>query len=707
MLNIEELNFRLNDLEAKLDDTGYSMSRIVQSQVAKKTKYLPQANTAIGVQLALCIDTIDPWKQNRVRYFHPMMHNPNTPINSLPWAWPVSVFGGFDDSGSNWVPPAGSTLCIMYENGNRHAAFYFGTTWVRDRGPDGKNNFNMSIPEYDKIHSGNRDGYLVGPDDGSQVFPPWNTESYNGNDLDSTIDFDDDPEALQKLTYPNIFGMKTNEKHGIKFVDGNPKCNYRWKRVEINSSCGNHMIFKDDHIHNSGQWAHPTCGGSGAPVDLCNDEDGNPLEQPMSIVHNNTDTCEGEMSDSEIIGGHPSTPDGTTYGLNSNTGTNPYFKHLNECRPIKGVGTPQNNKVALPQSGIQFLSISGHTIGMDDSVEEPKGIPVWKRSTEDFDFGCNDKFLGRMFWISATGHKITINDAEEDTGLRGEDNYIQLLTATGNRIELNDHTVGSPNQGCPPNTGGAKRGITLQSTSNHTIEMIDNLNEQCGETRKEGGTPNNKAKKAFIKIRTGYGLEMAFNDFAGGNATGETASGGGGAEGSQQETKNQNIQIFSPQKDNKDRGPHIMRFQEAPEGPGSVFLRVGGNYLIQTYDNHVTQVGEEDNPSDKLVNVSRNNLIKTEEIHFHKSKIHALQADDIILLMAGTDCQPTAATANSQFVTPDDDGCVPCVWPVLCVSPKGVTISDRVYVSASPDAECANILQMLPFHSCQEFEGCP
>ena len=53
-----------------------------------------------------------------------------------------------------------------------------------------------------------------------------------------------------------------------------------------------------------------------------------------------------------------------------------------------------------------------------------------------------------------------------------------------------------------------------------------------------------------------------------------------------------------------------------------------------------------------------------------------------------------------------EEGCQACIWPVLCLSPKGITISDLVYVSASPDARCADIMQLLPFHSCEKFEGC-
>ena len=45
----------------------------------------------------------------------------------------------------------------------------------------------------------------------------------------------------------------------LKMVDGNAKCNRRWKRMELQSGCGNWMIFKDDHLHYGGQWTNPLC----------------------------------------------------------------------------------------------------------------------------------------------------------------------------------------------------------------------------------------------------------------------------------------------------------------------------------------------------------------------------------------------------------------------------------------------------------------
>ena len=665
---IEEQEQRLKKLESRFSELGYDMTALVQSEFKKKWKIPSQFETHYGMLTALCIDTIDPWKQNKVRWFNPLFHSPDLTVKALPWAYPISSMGGFDDCGLNWVPPAGSTLCIIFENGARQTPYYMGTTWHRDRGPAGQEKFKFNIDEYFKIHQGKRDGYLAGANDGSQVFPQWNTESYNGFDIDSIVDFNEDPEAQRKITYPNIYGFKTPQKHMMKLVDGDYKCNHRWKRVELLSGCGNWMIMKDDHLHDCGTWAHPNCGVSGSEHE-CEDEFGSPVELTE---------CEGDTSNSSILGGHPSTSDNK-----SNTGSNPYFKHESECRPYKGPQTPQNNRCELPQTGVQFLSISGHSFVMDDSVEEPSGVPEWKRSTEGFDFGCNDKYVGKTFWVSATGHRIEMSDKEEETNIRGEENYIKLLSANGNRIELNDHTEGiKGDSGCPPNIAGEKRGITLESTSRHHIMMIDEDNEQCGPARKEGGTPINRAKKAFVRIRTGYGLEMVMAD-----------------DDSQEDTVKQYVRIYCPQKDNNERGPHILHFQEKPSGPGLVFLRVGGDYVCSTYDNHITVVGDvEDNPSNKIVMVSDNYIEMTENLYMNAADFHFFCANKVIILGAGLDLPPLCAD--------DKGGCNLCLWPVLVLAGGVVRASDRDFASASADAPCLSIFQMMPFHKCPPIPSC-
>lgn len=709
---IRQLKLDLESVKNRMGNLNYDVRGVMRAELQSNSTVVQQSEMQYGLYTALCVETIDIWKQNRIRYFSPHFHNPKTPMKKLPWASAISAMGGFDDCGLNWVPPAGSTVCLIFETGNRQNAYYIGTTWGRDRGPQGQHNFGVPIPEYYKVWEGHRKGYLVGPDDESQTLPPWNTESYNGFDLTSVLDFADKPEVQKIITYPNIYGFKTPEKHMIKMVDGDPKCNRKWKRFEIMSGCGNWIMMKDDHLHYAGQWAHPDCGGDiqDADVSCVEDVEETPEtdrakgglnrinsktldEATLSLLQEEAATvditfkegkkkeeteCEGKSSNSKIIGGHPSTGHPNTQHVKAQKGANAYFKHKNECRPYKGPGTPQNNKCDLPQSGIQFMSISGHTFVMDDSVAEPSGNPEWERSMQSFDFGCNDLYVGRSYWRSATGHVIEMSDVESDSKLRGVDNYIRMKTANGNFFEMNDHTVGQKDcPGCLPNIAGEKRGFTMRSTSNHTFEMIDHTNEQCGPCRTEGGTPKPKAKKAFVKIRTGYGLEILMKD-----------------ENSQEKTKRQHIQIFCPHYDNKVRGPHIHRYQEAPEGPGLVLLRVGGNYVVLTYDNHMTVVGDfEENPSNLIELVSKINFVYTKDVYINVSdQMHLFYNPNVILLLAGEECTEKCGCG----------GDLPCIGPVLVYDACAgvVRLSSKVIGSWSHNDSCCTLVPFLLGKKC-------
>lgn len=697
---VQALNQKIASLETMVNEMGLDV------QASRKTRFQvkTQSVSINYMTRALCVDTIDPWKENRVRFFHPILHDPETPVNLLPFAKPVASFGGFDDCGVSWVPPAASTLCLVFENGDRECPYYIGTSWHRDRGPGGSK-IGIPVPEWQRVSQGHRKGYLVGPDDESQVFPPWNTETYNGRDISTMKEFVTDTEEQRRITYAHIYGFKTPEKHMLKMVDGNAKCNRRWKRVELMSGCGNWMCFKDDHLHYGGQWAHPNCVGS-SPLGACSvhkgdqpyftDPHGKPIEGKTTFCKNpggDPDTrcrkSDGQSCDF-IIGGHPRTTPETKYAK-SQGGANPYFKQKSECRPYVGPGTPQNNRIDLPQTGIQFISISGHTWVMDDSVEEPRGIPIWERSMQPFDFGCNDKYLGRTYWKSATGHKIEMRDTERDSYQRGDQNFIEILSASGNKIQLNDDTIGDTSDkkcvGCPPWMAGPERGIHMMSTSRHEFNMVDHTNPQCAPCRKEGGQPTNEATQAYTNWKSGYGIEMRMSD-----------------DHSQRETQSQWMQITHPQcagqsdaKCNsggeKTRGPHILRFQGRPKGePGVVYLRAGGHAIRQTYDMDIVLVGDkEKNPSDKYTYVSKMRISAAEDVDYRYSgKQHIFFAEDKILLMAGRDCPPASGKKC----------CGPCLYPVIVgrcpiICPlTGIThwtekaMSERVFASAYNPTIC-------------------
>ena len=732
---IADLERKIESLYFQLGDVDYSTKAIARSD--QQNKRPDTKDMFFGVMIGLVVETIDIWKQNRIKFFHPKLHRPDIQIKELPWANPISSMGGFDDSGLSWVPPAGSSVALVFESGDRSSAFYIGTIWQRNRGPQGNHNWGVNhlMTEYLRIHEGHRKGYLVGPNDESQALPPWNTESYNGFDLTSVLDFSEKPEVQKLITYPNIYGFKTPEKHMLKMVDGDPKCNRRWKRIELMSSTGNWLMLKDDHLHYGGQWAHPDCRVTFPNTDelvedgdvscLASVKEQNPNEDLArqrgldrgivatdrgENVNNDDYTNIGataralatqEQKAREIVPdpintdeipicgklitetpvpaftsnartGHPKS---THY--KEQKGQNPYFKHENECRPYKGPETPQNNTCDLPQTGVQLMSVSGHTFVMDDSVRHPFGIPDWERSTKPFSFGGDNTYEGRTYIKSATGHMIELSDLEEEAEIRSEWNGIKLLTAFGNRIELNDHEK----ERC---IAGKHRGISMQTTSEHQFEMIDEDLEYCFDKRKSlspekqneeqdpvghGGDPKPLAKKAYIKIRSGYGLEFLMKD-----------------DFDQLRTDQQFIQIYCPHYENC-RGPHIHRFQEKQSGPGYVFLRVAGNHIVATTDDHIEVIGEIGGCSEaanKIEIISNFKLVYTKNYYVNMTdKSHIFLAKEFIALLAGTDGEDGSPKLGRILMYDTSTG--------------AIRASSKIIGSLGEKDPCMSIFSLLPF----------
>jgi hypothetical protein len=677
---IDDIQNRVAKIEGRFSELGYTTKTLVQSEIKTRWKVPAQALTLFGMHLAICVDTIDPWGQGRVRWFSPHLVSPDATVPQLPWATPISSMGGFDDCGLQWVPPAGSKLCLIFEGGSRHKAYYLGTTWDRNTGPAGNKAWDFPMPEYLKIHDGKRQGYVSGENDGSQNFPPWNTTNYNYPDIDDISEFRDDPDAQIRITYPHMYGFKSPMKHFLLLDDGNYKCNHRWSRVEMQTGAGGTLLFKDDNLHPSGQWLHPQCQCGGGDVSECNDANGNPT---TNAFFQRDPTC-----------------------------ANPYHKHSSECRPYRGVGTPQNNKIDLPQSGFQIISLSGHTFYANDEVEQPFERPAtWYRQNDpasptaglwDFDFGETDKCLCEMGFVSTTGHKIWLNDVETDTNIRSEENGIFLKTATGNYIAMNDHTTA-----CQGSDGqaGAQRGIHMESTSMHTFDMADVDNLQC-MARKEGGVPENSATNAYVKLRTGYGLELMMADF----------------NTQEQDCQRQFIRLFCPQY-NVCSGPHFIRMQEDPAG-GQIQVRAGGDYFLSTSMDYYAVIGADDvsaptgfnapinqgniptewsqfcvggcmGPRNWITIVSRHSFHASCGVYYNVAETHFFLAKERIYLLAGEDVND-----------PDGEGCGPSMYPVCVLQGNRIVASTRVMASAEPDAHVCHIFYLRPFASSAPLPGC-
>lgn len=700
----------------------------------RKNRVERQADNYRGVHLALCIDTRDPLKQNRVRFFSPVMHIPAllneenpagvtqgsmTDLDSLDWAAPISSMGGFDDCGMTWIPPPGSTVCLLFQNSNPHAAFYIGTTWQRNKGSENAPNWNYPIPEYQKIFKGHRKGYMVGKNDESQHLPPRNTDNYQGFDVDSSVDTDLVPDAGTKTTWPHVYCWKTPEKHGMVMDDGDPKCNRRWKRLEIMSSMGHYFLMKDDPYHRCGEWTNPKCQISHVYIkpDICvpsyisyyspsSQDWGDPagqlslIPQPYPcdqgeencpyIPITSTTPVEWEYQGTEymcpwfdpmstIAATASAIPDCTGVLRNmqdfcfsfDNSGKNKYHKQKQECFPFFG------GRCGLPQSGMQLLARSGHTLVMDDSVEQPRERPIWERAMEPFDMdGCTGVYRGKTYWRSATGHFIELNDQESTAKVRGPNNGVTIGSACGNMINLNDHTALC----C---AAGEMRGIHIRSTANHSLDMVDDGNQQCSPERDGCGKPGAYSKKAFVRLRSGYGLQLLMNDAQ-----------------NQQKTDQQYIQLMAPQTDNLQRGPHMLHMQERPTGAGQIFLRAGGDYVVYSYDDMVEVVGDyNENPSNKLEFVSNMKIVSVKDVYYNRAKTHCFWADDYIFLLAGNDCANDGESPPND-ANPGSKGT--CVYPVVVAyngipeyvsAMTGMKASEHVFASAlrEPDDPCEGI----------------
>ena len=649
---INKLEQRIAVLEQQLIDTVQDTKQVIVSALKKNWVTDVQNEAFHSTRIGLCVATDDPFAQGRIQFYLPGLVDKDTPVGGLPWAYPIADFGGFDDSGGFWVPPAGSAVALVFENGDKSSPYYIGTVWNRDRG-EAPHNWGYGIPEFDKIHAGHRTGYYVGDNEGKQVFPPGNTNNYNIPDYDDLKNFEKDTEKLKKVVPSHSHNIKTPQKHYIKMDDGNYLCDHSGKMFELGSSGGHRFLMYDDHRHPAAYHYHPKAC---TPVGQSGDK-GSPLECDKPQDCKNT---EDKLK-------------------------NTLFKPASECRSVCGPQTPENNKCELEQSGIYQASISGHVFVMDDKVTQPRHKPEHERALRPFDFGCEDKFHGRMFMKSATGHFIELNDRETEKGIRDGQavdsenikardekfNGIRFVTALGNSFALNDHTLES-------RKAGESRGLRAQTTSKHLFEMIDNGNDQQFTDRKSGAEPTAKAKNAYVRLKSGYGLQLLFRD--------DNKQDG--------PADNQFIELLAPQKEN-DKGPHILRMQEAaPGSPGLVFLRVGGIFYGNSTNEWFTTVGTKQKPASKITYVSENDVLKAEKAVVVQSEIEYHFAKKYIILGAGEDCTfenkdneqgpcyNAIITSRRRFDVHPENGFFVCPYTKY-VHVGLENASDRVFASAT------------------------
>lgn len=400
-----------------------------------------------STQRAIVINTLDPLLMNRVKIFCPKIHSGATE-DTLPWAMVTNPFGSIDDQGGTFIPPAGSTVLVSFEGGERSCPIVIGSIYNVTRGSQGG---EFQIVEENTLWGGTpglrADGKNSATNaDTNHLMPPWNNESYDAPDG-----------SRQPASVPHIYGIKTPQKHFLQFVDGNAQKELRGKRVVLQSSKGSILMMKDDV-----------------------------LQSPAEIYNN------------------------------------PMFDDLKDAYPgLRYTKKPfRNLAIELKQTGVQLQSVGGGRLIISDETENDQFDNAWSSGWSPV-----GKLRSFLALESISGHQLVLRDNETTEGVRGLTDGIFMISACGNMIACRDHTI--------DNVAGSQRGITLWSTSNHRIDMIDYTAENSSEREPAGGvrwrggsssrgemgigsgnhTPN--AKQALMRFRSGWGQVIELNDLGG------------------------------------------------------------------------------------------------------------------------------------------------------------------------------------------------
>ena len=203
---IQDLQFQLQKMQDKMRVIEMERGTIPRALSPFQAKTNARARTfagtwtpqaLFGIHMAICVDTRDPWKMGRIMVYCPVVHSLKGAIlmteSSLPWAMPCSSFGSLDDMGGVFVPPEGSTVLIMFEGGNRESMFYVGSTWLPRRLSVATSAKDFT-PQREMVRwggegGGKRASDVRSPQLPDHLLPPWNNESYFGNDLKPTAEF--------------------------------------------------------------------------------------------------------------------------------------------------------------------------------------------------------------------------------------------------------------------------------------------------------------------------------------------------------------------------------------------------------------------------------------------------------------------------------------------------------------------------------------
>ena len=367
------------------------------------------ANSLYGVYRGFVVDTRDPYLMGRVKVFIPMIHA-DVSEEELPWVIKSEPFGSLEDQGSVNTPPAGSTVLVQFESGQRDCPIIMNCIHnvTRKKTNDGKEGGFLFLEERNRWGAApgqrsDKKNPETNPDK-NYLMPPWNNESYNGKDMGAG-----DKNSLGYApTIPHIYGYKTPEKHFLQFVDGDYKRQLFGKRVVLQTSRGSFLWMKDDEIR-----------------------------KPKEIF-------EQKFWD-DFKDAYP--------GL------------MYSAQPFN------NHKVELKHTGLQLQSYGGGRLVISDETEKdgqsndwrtpyiPRGkmrsfIAIQSISEHKIllcDYEKSKDTRGRqdgIFLITATGHFIGMRD-DSQAGQAAQEREIIVRSTSGHHLKLNDYTckLVSPKKG--------------------------------------------------------------------------------------------------------------------------------------------------------------------------------------------------------------------------------------------------------------------
>lgn len=186
---------------------------------------------------------------------------------------------------------------------------------------------------------------------------------------------------------------------------------------------------------------------------------------------------------------------------------NPMIDDFKDMYPWGGYSAkPFNNHfIELRNTGVQMQSVGGHRVILSDEIEKDGTSNAWSA-------GWSPRGLMRSFVTiqSISEHKLILNDHEKANETRGPKDGAFLTTATGHFFGMQDDSMAK--------IAGKQRAIILWSTSGHRLEMNDYTAEVVSPRSGDGsvkhwiGRHKPSAKKAFFRLRSGWGQVIEMND---------------------------------------------------------------------------------------------------------------------------------------------------------------------------------------------------